>query len=80
MYLYYVTCTFTCTSAILCASTNTYNCTMYLLTSLDDIFLLYPQRQKNTVGVSALPTGKFLRVRKVFARTTLSPKTSQNMA
>jgi len=26
------------------------------------------QRQKNPVGVSALPTGKFLRVRKVFAR------------
>ena len=35
------------------------------------------QRQKNPVGVSALPTGKFLRVRKVFTRTTLSPKTSQ---
>ena len=26
------------------------------------------QRQKNPVGASALPTGKFLRVRKVFAR------------
>ena len=25
------------------------------------------QRQKNLVGVSALPTGKFLRVQKVFA-------------
>ena len=33
-----------------------------------------PQSQKNPVGVSALPTGKFLRVWKVFARTTLSPK------
>ena len=33
------------------------------------------QRQKNPVGVSALPTGKFLRVRKVFARIyTIDPK------
>ena len=33
------------------------------------------QRQKNPVGVSALPTGKFLRVRKVFARIyTINPK------
>ena len=27
-----------------------------------------PQRQKNPVGASALPTGKFLRVQKVFAQ------------
>ena len=32
------------------------------------VVVVWEQRQKNPVGVSALPTGKFLRVWKVFAR------------
>ena len=37
------------------------------------------QSQKNPVGASALPTGKFLRVRKVFARINkIGSKSSQN--
>ena len=38
-----------------------------------------PQSQKNPVGVSALPTGKFLRVWKVFARIyKIGLKSTQN--
>ena len=39
------------------------------------------QSQKKPVGALALPTGKFLRVRKVFARIyKIGPKSSQNIA
>ena len=39
------------------------------------------QSQKKPVGALALPTGKFLRVWKVFARTyKMGPKSTQNIA
>ena len=41
----------------------------------------FNQSQKNPVGVSALPTGKFLRVWKVFARIyKIGLKSTQNIA